>query len=87
MLPAVIQQVQDSTTEDPYVGNHRAAVMISEHFNIKVSHETINRICGLLRRICDLRPTGISPRGSATSSSHFRDYRTKIRRKGRERRG
>jgi hypothetical protein len=48
MLPAVIQQAQDSTTEDSYLGNHRLAVMISEHLNIKVSHETINRIRGLL---------------------------------------
>jgi hypothetical protein len=48
MLPAVIQQVQDSTTEDPYLGNHRLAVMISEHLNNKVSHETIDRIRGLL---------------------------------------
>jgi hypothetical protein len=48
MLPAVIQQVHDSTTEDPYLGNPQSAVMISEHLNIKVSHETINRIRGLL---------------------------------------
>jgi transposase len=48
MTPEVIEHVQQSTVDDPYLGSHRLAEQIGRDLGVPISHETINRIRALL---------------------------------------